>query len=121
MEPGFGGQKFMPSAVDKIAAIRAEALRRGLELEIEVDGGIGEATAPLCTRAGATVLVAGSAVFCAKDPAAAIDVYKRQAHPTPTGKVVWSTARKSAWAPAAMSWSPFAEFLHGPCFGDRVF
>lgn len=72
VEPGFGGQKFMPSAVDKIAAIRAEALRRGLELEIEVDGGIGEATAPLCTRAGATVLVAGSAVFCAKDPAAAM-------------------------------------------------
>ena len=72
VEPGFGGQKFMPSAVDKIAAIRAEALRRGLELEIEVDGGIGEATAPLCNRAGATVLVAGSAVFCAKDPAAAM-------------------------------------------------
>ena len=72
VEPGFGGQKFMPSAVDKIAAIRAEALRRGLELEIEVDGGTGEATAPLCTRAGATVLVAGSAVFCAKDPAAAM-------------------------------------------------
>ena len=73
VEPGFGGQKFMPVAVDKIAAIRAEARRIGrTDLEIEVDGGIGEATAPACVSAGATVLVAGSAVFCAPDPAAAI-------------------------------------------------
>ena len=73
VEPGFGGQKFMPSAVDKIAAIRAEAQRIGRQdLEIEVDGGIGEATAPACAKAGATVLVAGSAVFCAEDPAAAM-------------------------------------------------
>lgn len=73
VEPGFGGQKFMPSAVDKIAAIRAEARRIGRQdLEIEVDGGIAEATAPACAKAGATVLVAGSAVFCAEDPAAAM-------------------------------------------------
>ena len=73
VEPGFGGQKFMPSAVDKIAAIRAEAQRIGRQdLEIEVDGGIAEATAPACAKAGATVLVAGSAVFCAEDPAAAM-------------------------------------------------
>lgn len=72
VEPGFGGQKFMPDAVEKIAAIRAEATRRGLALDIEVDGGIDAATAPLCTAAGANVLVAGSAVFGAPDPAAAI-------------------------------------------------
>lgn len=73
VEPGFGGQKFMPSAVDKIAVIRAEAQRIGRQdLEIEVDGGIAEATAPACAKAGATVLVAGSAVFCAEDPAAAM-------------------------------------------------
>ncbi len=72
VEPGFGGQKFMPAAVEKIALIRAEALRRGLELDIEVDGGIGTETAPACAKAGANVLVAGSAVFGAKDPAQAI-------------------------------------------------
>ena len=61
VEPGFGGQKFMPAAVEKIAAIRAEAQRRGLSTDIEVDGGIDAATAPLCAAAGANVLVAGSA------------------------------------------------------------
>ena len=72
VEPGFGGQKFMPAAVEKIAAIRAEAQRRGLSTDIEVDGGIDAATAPLCAAAGANVLVAGSAVFGAADPAAAV-------------------------------------------------
>lgn len=72
VEPGFGGQEFMPSAVGKIAAIRAEANRRGLSPDIEVDGGINQKTAPLCAAAGANVLVAGSAVFRAPDPAAAI-------------------------------------------------
>ncbi len=54
-------KKFMPAAVEKIAAIRAEAQRRGLSTDIEVDGGIDAATAPLCAAAGANVLVAGSA------------------------------------------------------------
>lgn len=72
VEPGFGGQKFLPQAVEKIAALRAEALRRGLAPEIEVDGGINPDTAARCCAAGATVLVAGSAVFRAQDPAEAI-------------------------------------------------
>ena len=76
VEPGFGGQKFMPAAVEKIAAIRAEAQRRGLSTDIEVDGGIDAATAPLCAAAGANVLVAGSAVFGAKDPAAAMSAIR---------------------------------------------
>lgn len=76
VEPGFGGQKFMPAAVEKIAAIRAEAQRRGLSTDIEVDGGIDAATAPLCAVAGANVLVAGSAVFGAKDPAAAMSAIR---------------------------------------------
>ena len=74
VEPGFGGQKFMPAAVEKIAAIRAEAQRRGLSTDIEVDGGIDAATAPLCAAAGANVLVAGSAG--AKDPAAAMSAIR---------------------------------------------
>lgn len=76
VEPGFGGQKFMLAAVEKIAAIRAEAQRRGLSTDIEVDGGIDAATAPLCAAAGANVLVAGSAVFGAKDPAAAMSAIR---------------------------------------------
>lgn len=73
VEPGFGGQKFMPAAVEKIAAIRAQAHSRGLEeLLVEVDGGIAPDTAALCARAGADVLVAGSAVFGQADRAAAI-------------------------------------------------
>ena len=63
VEPGFGGQKFMPMALDKIRALREEIDRRGLSCLVEVDG---------CVEAGADVLVAGSAVFGAADPAAAV-------------------------------------------------
>ena len=69
VEPGFGGQKFMPQAVDKIAALRERA---GDGLMIQVDGGVDANTAPLCTRAGADVLVAGSAVFGKKNRKEAI-------------------------------------------------
>lgn len=67
VEPGFGGQKFMPSALPKIKAIKAEAERLGLNLEIEIDGGINAETAPLAVEAGATVLVAGNYIFSADD------------------------------------------------------
>ena len=67
---------WVPAAVEKIAAIRAEAQRRGLSTDIEVDGGSDAATAPLCAAAGANVLVAGSAVFGAKDPAAAMSAIR---------------------------------------------
>lgn len=69
VEPGFGGQKFMPQAVDKIAVLRERA---GDGLMIQVDGGVDANTAPLCTRAGADVLVAGSAVFGKKNRKEAI-------------------------------------------------
>lgn len=73
VEPGFGGQSFMPIALDKIAAIRAEANRRGrTDLMIQVDGGVNAVTGRACREAGADVLVAGSAVFLAPDPAAAV-------------------------------------------------
>ena len=64
VNPGFGGQAFIPRAVDKIARARAliEARRPG-EVELEVDGGVSPRTAPSLAAAGATVLVAGSAVF----------------------------------------------------------
>lgn len=61
VNPGFGGQKFITTAVDKISRLRAMA--GGRPIDIEVDGGITPETAPLVARAGANVLVAGSAVF----------------------------------------------------------
>ena len=72
VEPGFGGQKFMPLALDKIRALREEIDRRGLSCLVEVDGGVDAVTGPACVEAGADVLVAGSAVFGAADPAAAV-------------------------------------------------
>ena len=73
VEPGFGGQKFMPIAVDKIARVHGKAKELGLDnLLIEVDGGINEETAVMCKYAGANLLVAGSYVFGAEDVADAI-------------------------------------------------
>lgn len=69
VNPGFGGQKFIPEAAGKIAELRRMIDERGLNTEIEVDGGINPETAKLCVDAGAAILVAGSAVFHAADPA----------------------------------------------------
>lgn len=68
VEPGFGGQKFMPESLEKIAAVRTAAP----DIHISVDGGINGETGALCRKAGADVLVAGSYVFGAENPAAAI-------------------------------------------------
>ncbi|HJJ00503.1 MAG TPA: ribulose-phosphate 3-epimerase [Coriobacteriaceae bacterium] len=72
VHPGFGGQSFIESSPAKIAAIVEMCKAEGAAPLIEVDGGIGVATAPLVRAAGADVLVAGSAIFCADDPAAAL-------------------------------------------------
>ncbi len=66
VEPGFGGQKFMPSALEKLTVLKEEINRQGLDVELEIDGGINAETAPLAVKAGATVLVAGSYVFSDK-------------------------------------------------------
>jgi ribulose-phosphate 3-epimerase len=63
VNPGFGGQTFIESSLDKITRLRAEITRRNLNIEIEVDGGINTKTAPRVVSCGATVLVAGAAVF----------------------------------------------------------
>ena len=68
VNPGFGGQKFIPQVLKKIEALSALKAERGLSFEIEVDGGVNDQTAPRCRAAGATVLVAGNAVFTASDP-----------------------------------------------------
>lgn len=66
VRPGFGGQKFMHETVEKIRAVRKEIIRRGLSVDIEVDGGIGLDNIGIVTEAGANVIVAGSAIFKAK-------------------------------------------------------
>ncbi len=79
VEPGFGGQSYIHSATDKIAAIREECNRRHIAMDIQVDGGINLKTAPLAAGAGANILVAGSAVFNAEDMSAAIADLKQVA------------------------------------------
>jgi ribulose-phosphate 3-epimerase len=63
INPGFGGQTFMPSQLDKIARLRAMIDASGRDIVLEVDGGVTPLTAPGCLKAGATALVAGTAVF----------------------------------------------------------
>ncbi len=72
VEPGFGGQSFMESQLDTIRQVRALIEKYNPACELEVDGGISPKTAPLVRQAGANVLVAGSAVYGAEDPAAMI-------------------------------------------------
>ncbi|MCM3089543.1 MULTISPECIES: ribulose-phosphate 3-epimerase [unclassified Cytobacillus] len=76
VNPGFGGQKFIPAVLPKISAVKELADSKGLNIEIEVDGGVNEETAQLCIEAGANVLVAGSAIYNQKDRAAAIAALK---------------------------------------------
>lgn len=70
VEPGFGGQSFMQDMMPKVQAIRGWIEKDSLDCELEVDGGVNETTARICTAAGADVLVAGSAYFKAPDKAA---------------------------------------------------
>lgn len=71
VNPGFGGQTFIPSALRKVETLRERVARRGLEVAIQVDGGVSESTLPGLLDAGADWFVAGSAVFHARDPAEA--------------------------------------------------
>lgn len=77
VHPGFGGQSFIESSLEKIAAIRSMCDEAGVSPLIEVDGGISSANAASVVDAGANVLVAGSAVFCADDPAEEVRSLKR--------------------------------------------
>jgi len=72
VNPGFGGQAFIPTVLPKISRLRSMITDRGLSIDIQVDGGINAITAPQVIKAGANIIVAGSAVFGSKDLAAAI-------------------------------------------------
>lgn len=69
---GFGGQKFIEATYDRIRTLKAEIGRQGLDIKIEVDGGVSASNAAALAEAGAEIFVAGSAVFKAEDPAAVI-------------------------------------------------
>ncbi|KPL61175.1 ribulose-phosphate 3-epimerase [Rossellomorea vietnamensis] len=77
VNPGFGGQSFIPSVVPKIKQIREWANEVNPSLEIEVDGGINPETAAVCAEAGADVFVAGSAIYNKSDRGAAIEELKK--------------------------------------------
>jgi len=76
VNPGFGGQKFIASQLDKIATLRRVLDAGGWDIRLEVDGGVDAATAPRCVAAGADTLVAGTAVFGAPDYKVAIDAIR---------------------------------------------
>jgi ribulose-phosphate 3-epimerase len=77
VNPGFGGQVFIPEVLDKIKELKHMIDSRNLQVEIEIDGGVNEVTAKQCILAGASVLVAGSAIYNEKDRAKAIAMLRR--------------------------------------------
>jgi len=77
VNPGFGGQKFIHSVIPKVEQLAQIIKDRNLSLEIQIDGGINEETIVLCAKAGATVFVAGSAIFGKEDRAEALQSIKR--------------------------------------------
>ena len=77
VNPGFGGQKFIHSVVPKIEHLSQIIRERGLDIEIQIDGGINEETIVPCAQAGANVFVAGSAIFGKQDRAQALQAIKK--------------------------------------------
>ena len=76
VEPGFGGQSFMNDMLPKVTELKQEIERQGLDVDIQVDGGVDSETAELCKKAGANVLVAGSYIFKSEDVKKAIEILK---------------------------------------------
>jgi len=79
VEPGFGGQTFIEPMLAKVSATRAAAAKLGIELNIQVDGGVSLATIGACAKAGADVFVAGSAVYEAENPNEMVDALRAAA------------------------------------------
>ncbi len=85
VNPGFGGQKFITSSLDKIRALRAKIDASGRDIDLEVDGGINFDTAPLAIEAGADVLVAGTATFTGGEAAYSENIARLRGSDVPTG------------------------------------
>ena len=89
VEPGFGGQHFLDMVLPKLRRARSMVAKHGAEIWLQVDGGVHEQTIERCAEAGADVFVAGSAVFGAADPAAAVQALRAQAQYA-TAHASWS-------------------------------
>jgi ribulose-phosphate 3-epimerase len=87
VNPGFGGQKFIPSVLAKVRQIRQWVIERGLAVEIEIDGGVNRETIAAAARAGVNAFVAGNAVFREPDYAAAILELRKLAEEAAAGSV----------------------------------
>ena len=85
VEPGFGGQKMMPDMLEKVRTIRKYAVENGIDIDIEVDGGLTAENVHMATEAGANIIVAGSAVFNAPKAKDVIDKMKKTAEMYPFG------------------------------------
>jgi ribulose-phosphate 3-epimerase len=79
VEPGFGGQDFIPDVLEKVRTLRNTVDSGGLNIVVEIDGGINDDTIEQAAEAGVDCFVAGSAVFRADDPAKAVEALRRQA------------------------------------------
>ncbi len=79
VNPGFGGQSFIPATLDKIRSLRSMITERGLDIGIEVDGGVSPETIGVIAEAGANIFVAGSAVYGCKAYGPVIDALRREA------------------------------------------
>jgi ribulose-phosphate 3-epimerase len=79
VEPGFGGQKFIPEVLPKVGTARRLVDAGELTIVVEIDGGINEDTIEMAAEAGVDCFVAGSAVYSAEDPAKAVESLRRQA------------------------------------------
>lgn len=79
VEPGFGGQSFMEDMMPKVSAVKAEIERKGLDIDIQVDGGINKDTISVAAKAGANVFVSGNAIFSSVDAAKTIADFKTKA------------------------------------------
>lgn len=79
VEPGYGGQRLIPETIEKVRKLKAETEKRGIQIEIQVDGGIDSTNAKTLADAGATILVAGSSVFGKSDRGAAIKALRDNA------------------------------------------
>ena len=86
VEPGFGGQSFMEDMMPKVRAVKDEIDRRGLDVSIQVDGGIGEKTIGIAASNGADIFVSGNALFKAEDMALQIEKFKAVATESYYGK-----------------------------------
>jgi ribulose-phosphate 3-epimerase len=91
VEPGFGGQAFLDIMLPKIRRTRELVSKHGLQLWLQVDGGVSASTIERCAEAGADVFVAGSAVYGAEDPAAAVRQLRDQAAAV-TAAAPWACA-----------------------------